>query len=100
MKIIAHAWRSYKSKLVKTRTPLSVSTKMWQKKTRRDLLKSVNQCTLLWSVSTCSVFDQRMSLTTTSATPVMMENRESGNKKMKDWPSKVLRIYTTNYMDG
>jgi hypothetical protein len=49
---------------------------------------------------TCSGSDHRMSLTTTSATPVMPENREIGNKRMKDWPSKILRIHTTNYVDG
>jgi hypothetical protein len=40
-----------------------------------------------------------MSLTTTSATPVMLENRGSGNKGMKDCPDKVLRIHTTNSGD-
>jgi hypothetical protein len=40
-----------------------------------------------------------MSLTTTLATPVMLENRGSGNKRMKHWPSKVLRIHTTNSID-
>jgi hypothetical protein len=44
--------------------------------------------------------DRRTSLTTTSATPVMLENRESGNKRMKDLPSKVLRIHMTNSVDG
>jgi hypothetical protein len=83
-----------------TRTPLSVSTKMWQKKTGRDLLKSVNQSTLPRRVSTCSGSNCRTSLTTTLATLVMLENTGSGNKKMKDWPSKVLRIHTTNSMDG
>jgi hypothetical protein len=42
----------------------------------------------------------RTSLTTTLATPIMLKNRGSGNKRMKDWPNKVLRIYTTNSMDG
>jgi hypothetical protein len=45
MKIISHTWRSYKSKLVKiggTRTPHSIRTKICQKKTGRDLLKSMN----------------------------------------------------------
>jgi hypothetical protein len=28
------------------------------------------------------------------------KNRESSNKRMKDWPSKVLRIHTTNFVDG
>jgi hypothetical protein len=49
MKIISHAWRSYKSKLVKIwrdqDTP-SISIKICQKKTERDLLKSVNRRTL------------------------------------------------------
>jgi hypothetical protein len=81
------------------RTPLSVSTNMWQKKTGRELLKSVNQSTLPLRVSTCSGFDLRMSLTTTSATPVMLKNRESGNKRMKYWPIMVLRIHTTNSLD-
>jgi hypothetical protein len=45
MKIISHAWRSYKSKLVniwRNQTPPSIHTKICQKKTGRDLLKSVN----------------------------------------------------------
>jgi hypothetical protein len=44
--------------------------------------------------------DHRTSLATTSATPVMLENIESGNKRMNDCPSKVLRIHTTNSVDG
>jgi hypothetical protein len=50
MKIISHAWRSYKSKLVKIwrnqDTP-SICTNICQKKTERDLLNSANQRTLL-----------------------------------------------------
>jgi hypothetical protein len=42
----------------------------------RDLLKSVNQSTLLGIASTCN-----------------------GNKRMKYWPIKVLRIHMTNSMD-
>jgi hypothetical protein len=30
----------------------------------------------------------------------MLENRGSGNKRMKDWPSKVLRIHMANSVDG
>jgi hypothetical protein len=30
----------------------------------------------------------------------MTENRGSGNKRMKDWTSKVLRIHMINYVDG
>jgi hypothetical protein len=41
-----------------------------------------------------------MSLTTISTTPIVLENRGSGNKRMKDWPSKVLRIHMTNSVDG
>jgi hypothetical protein len=48
MKIISHTWRSYKSKLVKIwrnhDTP-SIRTKICQKKTVQDLLKSVNRRT-------------------------------------------------------
>jgi hypothetical protein len=102
MKIISHAWRSYKSKLVKIwrdqDTP-SISTKICYKNTRRDLLKSANRRTLPRTVNTCRGSDRRTSLTTTSATLVMPENRVSGNKSMKDWPSKVLRIRMTNFMD-
>jgi hypothetical protein len=90
MKIIFYAWRNYKSKFVKIwrnqGTP-SIRTKICQKKTGRDLLKIVNQRTLVRTVSTCSGSDRRMSLTTTSATLVMPENRGGGNKRMKDWPS-------------
>jgi hypothetical protein len=53
-------------------------------KTERDLLKSVNHSTLPWRVSTCSGSDHRMSLTTTLATPIMLENRGSDNKRMKE----------------
>jgi hypothetical protein len=82
-----------------SRTPPSVSTKMWQKKTGQDLLKSANRSTLPQRVSTCNGSDCRMRLPTTSATPVMLKNRGSGNKRMKDWPSKVLRIHITNFVD-
>jgi hypothetical protein len=27
-------------------------------------------------------------------------NRGSGNKRMKNWPSKVVRIYMTNFVDS
>jgi hypothetical protein len=81
------------------RTIPSVSTKIWKKRIERDLLKSANQKTLPRTVSTWSGFDRRTSLTTTSATPVMLENRGSGNKRMKDWPRKILRIHMTNFVD-
>jgi hypothetical protein len=64
------------------------------------LLKSANWSTLVSTVSTCNGSDRRMSLTTTLTTPVVLENRGSGNKTMKDWPSKVLRIHMKNFMDG
>jgi hypothetical protein len=47
----------------------------------------------------CSGFDRRISLTTTSTTLVMPENRGSGNKRMKNRPSKVLRIHMANSVD-
>jgi hypothetical protein len=47
-------------------------------------LKSVNWSSLLQRVSIYSGSDHRTSLTTTSATPVMPENRGSDNKRMKD----------------
>jgi hypothetical protein len=28
------------------------------------------------------------------------ENRGSGNKRMKDWPSKILRIHSKKFIDG
>jgi hypothetical protein len=68
--------------------------------TYKDLLQSVNLRTLLQIVSTCSGSNCRMSLTTTSATQVMPENRDSGNKRMTDWPNKVLRIHMRNFVDG
>jgi hypothetical protein len=40
-----------------------------------------------------------MSSTTTTATPVMSENRGSGNRRMTDWPSRVFRIHMTNFVD-
>jgi hypothetical protein len=51
-------------------------------------------------VSTWSGSDRRTGLTTTSATLVMLENRGSGNKRMKDWSSKILRIHMTISVDG
>jgi hypothetical protein len=99
MKIISHAWRTYKSKLVKIwrdqDTP-SISTKTRHKKIGRDLLKGANQSTLVPIISTCSGSDRITSLTTTLTTPVMSENRGSDKTRMKDCPSKVLTIYTTN----
>jgi hypothetical protein len=85
MKIISHAWRSYKSKLAKiwrNQGTQFCTYKDLQKKIGQDLLKSVNQRTLPRTVSTCSGPDRRTSLTTTSATPVMPENRGSGNKRI------------------
>jgi hypothetical protein len=78
MKIISHAWRSYKSKLVKIWRNQDTPFRKYKdvtKKIGRDLLKSVNQSTLSWRVSTCSGSDRRTSLTTTLATPVTLENR-------------------------
>jgi hypothetical protein len=91
MKIISHAWRSYRSKLVK----------LWrEKESPFHMYKSVNRRTFLRIVSTCSAFDRRMSLATTLATQVMLVNRGSGTKRMKDWPNKVLRIHMTNSLDS
>jgi hypothetical protein len=39
-------------------------------------------------------------MTITLATLVMPENRVSGNKRMKDWSSKVLRIRMTISVDS
>jgi hypothetical protein len=78
----------------------SISTMIFQKTIGRDLLRSVNQSTLASTVSTCSGSDRKMSLTTTSATSVLLENRGSCNKMLKDWPNKVLRIHMTNFVDG
>jgi hypothetical protein len=91
MMIISHAWRSYKSKLVKI---------CRNQDTHLRKYKDVNQSTLLRRVSTCGGSDRRTNLTTTSATLVMLENRGSDNKGMKDWSSKVLKIRTTNSMDS
>jgi hypothetical protein len=44
--------------------------------------------------------DHRMNLTSTLTAPVMPENRGSGNWRLKDWPSKILRIHMTNSMNG
>jgi hypothetical protein len=30
----------------------------------------------------------------------MPKNRGSGNKRMKDWPSKVIRIHMIIFVDG
>jgi hypothetical protein len=83
-----------------TRTSPSISTKICQKKTERDLFKSANQSTLSLAISTCSGSDRRASLTTTSTALVMPKNRESGKKSMKDWPSRVMGIHMTNSVDG
>jgi hypothetical protein len=34
------------------------------------------------------------------ATPDMPENRASGNRRIRDWLSKVSRIHMTNSVDG
>jgi hypothetical protein len=103
LKIISHTRWSYMCKFVKIwrdqDTPFckykDVTKEHWAK-----FVESANQSSLPLRVSTCSGFDHRMSLTTTSATPIMPKNRGSGNKRMEDWPSKVLRIHTINSMDG
>jgi hypothetical protein len=64
------------------------------------MLQSANWRTLLQTVSTCIGSDHRMNLTTTSATPVMLENKGSGNMRMIDWLSKVLTIHMKNSIDG
>jgi hypothetical protein len=51
-------------------------------------------------MNTCGGSDRRMSLTTTLAQPDMLKNRGSGNKRMRYWPSIVLRIHMTNSVDG
>jgi hypothetical protein len=61
---------------------------------------SANQSTLPQIVGTCSGSDHRMSLTITLATLVMPENRGTSNKRMKDWPRKVLRIHMTKSVDN
>jgi hypothetical protein len=30
----------------------------------------------------------------------MPKNRGSGSRRMRDWPSRVLRIHMINFMDG
>jgi hypothetical protein len=103
MKIISHAWRSYKSKLMKIWRYQDTSFCKCKDVPIEDWARFIEKCesesTLPQRVSTCSGSDRRTILTTTPATPVMLKNRGSGNKRMKDWPSKVLRIYTTNSMD-
>jgi hypothetical protein len=87
MKIIAHAWRSYKSNLMNIWKNQDTPFHKYKDVTKEDwarFLKSVNWSIFPWRVSTCSGFDRRMSLTTTSATLVMLENRGRGNKTMKD----------------
>jgi hypothetical protein len=60
----------------------------------------VNWRILPWTVSTYTDSDHKMSLTTTSATPVMSKNRGGGKRRMTDWLSKVLRTHMTNSVDG
>jgi hypothetical protein len=43
--------------------------------------------------------DHRMILTTTLATSVMLENKGSGNRRMKDWSGRVLRIHMIKFVD-
>jgi hypothetical protein len=103
MKTISHFWRTYKSKLVKIwrdQDTRSISSKIWQKKTGQDMLNGMNWSSSAPIVSTYNGSNHRMSLTTTSATPVMLENRESDKKRMKDCPSRVLRIHMINSVDG
>jgi hypothetical protein len=69
--------------------------------TRASLLHNMHKKEFLQNIPQHTYArDLRMSLTTTSATPVMLENRGSGNKRMKDWSRKVLRIHMTNSVDN
>jgi hypothetical protein len=96
MKGISHSWRRYKNGLVICLR----SSKTWKKKTGNDLSQSVNLQSLYQTVSTCGNSERRMSLTTTLATLDMQENRASGNRRIRDWSSKVSRIHMTNSVDN
>jgi hypothetical protein len=70
---------------------------------KEDWVRFVEKCeseNFAVNSHTCSGSDHRASLATTSATPVVPENRGNGNRRMKDWPNKVLRIHTTNSGDS
>jgi hypothetical protein len=90
MKMTYDAWRSYKSKLVNIWRNQDTPFRKYKDVTKEDWVRFIEKCGS----------DHTTSLTTTLATLVMLENRGSGNKRMKDWPSKVLRIYMTNSVDG
>jgi hypothetical protein len=51
-------------------------------------------------VSTYGNSERRMSLTTTLTTPDMLKNKASGNRRIRDWLSKISRIHMTNSVDG
>jgi hypothetical protein len=93
MKIISHAWRSYKSKLVKIWRDQDTSFDKYKDLSKEDWTRFIEKCeseNFGSNSQTCSGSNHRTSLATSSATSVMQENRGGGNKRMKDWPSKVM----------
>jgi hypothetical protein len=103
MKIISHAWRNYKSKLVKIWRNQDTPFCKYKDVTKEDWARFVEKCEsehfavesqyMQWLQSQ-NELDHHLS------NIVMLKNRGSGNKRMKDWPSKVMKIHTTNFVDG
>jgi hypothetical protein len=103
MKVISHAWRTYKSRLVKhwrnKTNPFSTYEELreedWEGVVAKYELEdfAVNSQYMRW-------LDRRTNLTTTSTTLVMPENRGIGNKRMENRLSGVSRIHMTNSTDG
>jgi hypothetical protein len=103
MKIIYHAWRSYTSKLVKIWRDHDAPFHKYKDMTKEDWARIVEKCDLenFATNSECmqwlrsqNELDHHLNNTGYA------ESKGSGNKGMKDWPSKVLRIHATIFVDG
>jgi hypothetical protein len=103
MKIIFHAWRTYKSIHVKhwrnKMNPFSMYKDLREEDWDIFLAKCeaedfvTNSQYMQWLQSQ-NKLDHHLSNTSYA------KNRGSGNRRMTDWPSKVLRIHMTNFVDG
>jgi hypothetical protein len=103
MKIISHAWRSYKTKLVKLWRKKDSSFCTYKELREEDWMIFVEKCEsenfvtnsqyMQWLRSQ-NKLDHNLNNTGYAG------NRGSGNKRMKHWLNKFLRIHMTNSVNG
>jgi hypothetical protein len=103
MKIISHAWRTYKSRFVKCwrkkMNPFNTYKELREEDWERFVAKCESKDFVVKSEYMQWLRLQKSLITPTTA-PVMLENRGSGNRRMTNWPKNVLIIHMRNSVDG